>query len=152
MSEVIKSGRTDRDARDRLRQSLALWPWPLADVDAEIDRMLTPASRHLLTFDPKVPLGKIDCPVQVINGGRDIVVDPHINGPIVFDTLKSNGNRNVTAVTIAGINHALRNCRTGASNELVAGDEIVVPAVTDSVARWLGDLPAQRTVVGNDRR
>jgi len=67
---------------------------------------LNPQQRALKTFKPEKYLSKIKCPVLALNGTLDDAVDCYPNLKKIEETLKDNGNKNVTTVPIKNVGHS----------------------------------------------
>ena len=68
-----------------------------ANLDAQIQALLSPWMRFFLTYDPKPTLMKVKCPVLAINGEKDLQVPPEENLRAIDDALKAGGNKDYTS-------------------------------------------------------
>ena len=77
-----------------------------ADVQASVQLLTTPAYRSYLTFDPQASLAGVRCPVLLLQGGDDTMVNPLVNAPLLKKGL--HGNSRVAEKNYPGLNHALQ--------------------------------------------
>ncbi len=77
-----------------------------ADVQASVQLLTTPAYRSYLTFDPQASLAGVRCPVLLLQGDDDTVVNPLVNTSLLKKGL--HGNPRVAEKSYPGLNHALQ--------------------------------------------
>ncbi|GAA4365411.1 alpha/beta fold hydrolase [Hymenobacter saemangeumensis] len=139
MLEIVKQTPNDDQAQailfNMLRQR-----YPNEDPGELRNRALdltTPWNRYFLTFDPKDELGKIQCPVLVLQGLEDNLVDPTENLAVLEKGLK--GNKKVVVRRLPGINHLFQ----APEASLLAGSDgqkpaaIIAPTVLESIRDWV---------------
>ncbi|MEX2112827.1 MAG: alpha/beta fold hydrolase [Pirellulales bacterium] len=108
-----------------------------AQVEAQAQMMFTPWFRSFLTYDPALALAKVHCPVLVLNGEKDLQVDPQQNLPPIAAALKQAGNRDVTIRELPGLNHLFQHCQTGSPVEYGKIDETFAPEALAEIADWI---------------
>ncbi len=108
-----------------------------AQLAAQAQMMFTPWFRAFLTYDPAVALAKVRCPVLVLNGEKDLQVDPKQNLPPIAAALKQAGNRDVTIRELPGLNHLFQHCQTGSPVEYGKIDETFAPEALAVIADWI---------------
>lgn len=74
-----------------------------AAAQARATELTTAPYRYFLTFDPAEQLAKVTCPVLLLYGAADTVVNPATNLQGLLNGLK--GNTAVTADKLLGVNH-----------------------------------------------
>ena len=77
-----------------------------ADLQTSVQLLTTPAYRSYLTFDPQPSLAQVHCPVLLLQGEDDAVVNAAINLALLKKGLRS--NTRVTELRVPGLNHALQ--------------------------------------------
>ena len=97
-------------------------------VDPALQRMRTRWFRYFLTMDPRVALSKVTVPVLVLNGDKDLQVDPDQNLPAIIAALSDAGNHDVTVLRMAGLNHLFQAAVTGSVDEYARLSEDINPA------------------------
>jgi pimeloyl-ACP methyl ester carboxylesterase len=108
-----------------------------SQIAAQTKVMLTPWFRYFISYDPAVALRKVRCPVLVLNGEKDLQVDPKQNLPPIAAALQEAGNRDVTIRELPGLNHLFQHCRTGSPTEYGKIEETMAPEVLELIAAWI---------------
>jgi pimeloyl-ACP methyl ester carboxylesterase len=106
-------------------------------LEGQFKSLLSPWFRFFLTYDPKSALGKVTCPVLAINGEKDLQVPPQENLPVIEQTLKQSGNRDVTVQMLPGLNHLFQKSATGAVSEYPQIPETINPAALTAISGWI---------------
>ena len=108
-----------------------------AAFKAQLSSYLSPWFRYFLSLDPRVALKQVHCPTLVLNGERDMQVDPTQNVPEVEKALKESANKDVTVKILPGLNHLFQNCTTGSPTEYESIEETISPAALKSIGDWI---------------
>ena len=95
------------------------------------------AYRYWLGHNPAKDLVILRVPVLAMNGDLDFVTVSRIHLPIIRKTLQQAGNRDVTIVEMAKMNHWFQSCATGAMIEYGALQETISPIVLKQIADWI---------------
>ena len=64
-----------------------------AQVNAQVQNLISPWMRFFLTYDPAPTLMKVKCPVLAINGERDLQVPPKQTLQAIEEALKAGGQQ-----------------------------------------------------------
>jgi pimeloyl-ACP methyl ester carboxylesterase len=136
LHELIKSGKTDADTVARARRAIA-GAMTVENMDKEVKKQLSTPYRFLLTFDPAKPLRGIHCPVLVLAGEKDRLVEPKYELPVLEDALKA--NRDVTIKQLPDLNHCFQKCTTGSLEEMALLKELINPAALDVIETWASE-------------
>ena len=102
-----------------------------------IPQLLDPWFRFFLDYDPSVALARVRCPVLVLNGERDLQVDPELNLPAIRAALRAGGNQRFEIHTLSRLNHLFQECRTGLPGEYRQIEQTMAPVVLERIARWI---------------
>ena len=108
-------------------------------IEVQLEMILSPWFRYFLTYDPRIALTKVHCPVLAINGEKDLQVDPKQNLPPIEAALKEGGNTNVTIKEFPGLNHLFQHCQTGAPSEYGKIEETFAPEALKLIADWINE-------------
>jgi fermentation-respiration switch protein FrsA (DUF1100 family) len=108
-----------------------------ANLDAQIQSILSPWMRFFLTYDPKPTLMKVKCPVLAIDGEKDLQVPPEENLRAIEDALKAGGNKNYTVKEMTGLNHLFQTAQTGSPTEYAKIEETISPAALEFIGDWI---------------
>lgn len=104
---------------------------------AQVDAYLAPWFRYFLTLDPRIALRQVHCPVLVLNGEKDMQVDPKQNVPEVEKALKEAGNRDVTVRISPSLNHLFQTSTTGSPSEYEKIEETISPSALKLIGDWI---------------
>jgi uncharacterized protein len=87
-------------------------------------------------YDPVPDLKKVTCPVLAIFGGRDTVVPPEKNAPLMEQALKEGGNKDYTIKVFPDGEHVMIATTTGARQEIPRWTRFVL-GYFDTMIEWL---------------
>ncbi|MEJ7659191.1 MAG: alpha/beta hydrolase [Hymenobacter sp.] len=106
-----------------------------ATVQTRAAELTTVPYRAFLSFSPAESLPKVVCPVLLLYGTADQVLDPDANLAVLTKGLK--GNKGVTARKLPGVNHLFQPDHD--QWPIVAGESQAVfsPAAQDAVRAWI---------------
>jgi pimeloyl-ACP methyl ester carboxylesterase len=90
-----------------------------------------------LIHDPGLDLAKLKTPVLVMNGEKDLQVDPDLNIPVIERILKTSGNKDFKIVRLENLNHLFQNCQTGEPEEYLSISETFAPVALKTMSDWL---------------
>lgn len=97
----------------------------------------TPWFRSLLTVDPGRSLGRIERPVLLVLGGKDVQVDAQSSQRAAEASMNPTTMGRSRVVVLPAVNHMLQTSRTGTLNEYVLIDETIAPEVAELLGGWL---------------
>ncbi len=133
--EIVRA-EPDADVRlTKIRESLA--NLPPAVVESQSRQASRPWFRFFLLHDPVPVLEKIKQPVLAMTGALDLQVAPAQNLGRIQQALERAGNRDVTIVTMAGLNHLFQTAQTGSVSEYSSIAETFAPAALDRISTWI---------------
>jgi pimeloyl-ACP methyl ester carboxylesterase len=108
-----------------------------SQLDGQLKMMVSPWYRFFISYDPRAALAKVDCPVLAINGDHDVQVDAQANLPEIKKALDAGGNKDVTEVTMPGLNHLFQTCKTGLPSEYSSIEETMSPKALQTIGDWI---------------
>jgi len=100
----------------------------------------SPWFRYFLTFDPKVYLSQVKCPVLAINGSVDLQVPSEKNLNAIKEILTQSGNTNFKTIELKKLNHLFQKSETGNPTENGILDETFSPKAMRTTTEWLKNL------------
>jgi len=133
---LVVTEKDDAVLKKELREQLA-GHGQAAQLDAEIEGIITPWYRFFLAYDPATALRKVRCPVLALNGARDLQVSSAQNLPAIRKALEDGGNRHFEVDELPELNHLFQVAKTGAPSEYAEIEETMSPVALDKVARWI---------------
>jgi pimeloyl-ACP methyl ester carboxylesterase len=110
---------------------------PDSAIAAQMRVVLTPWFRSLVAADPQLALRRVRVPVLSLAGSLDLQVPAGPNQAAIERALREAGNRDVTVVTLPGLNHLLQHARTGQIEEYAAIEETMAPEVLTRIGEWI---------------
>jgi pimeloyl-ACP methyl ester carboxylesterase len=149
MFNVMRQEKDDAVAEKKIRQGLEELYAKLSEdekkeaektkgaMDGQIKRLLSPWFRYFLAYDPRPTLGKVHCPVLVLNGEKDVQVLPKENTDAIEKALKAGGNTDYAIKVFPSLNHLFQTCKTGAVSEYGTIEETVAPVALEAVGDWI---------------
>lgn len=93
--------------------------------------------RYFISLDPAKYWKKTTCPVLALNGEKDLQVSAELNLPAIEKALRSEGNSQVTTLSLPGLNHLFQNSATGLPTEYGEIEETISPEVLRIIADWI---------------
>ncbi len=92
-------------------------------------------------FSPRDLIGKIDCPVLVIFGEKDTIVNFRESARVYESLLKRGGNPNVTVKFFPNADHVIFPSKTGGGKELERSfqrsDKVFASGYLEAIGEWL---------------
>jgi uncharacterized protein len=136
---IAKQGGEQFDLLDRLiTATKTIYPWtPRLIRHFFVYIYTTPWIQFLLNYDPVQTISEITCPVLVIQGMKDVQVNPTDHLPAVRQALENGKNLNNKIVEIQDVNHLLQTAKTGLENEYWQIQETVSPKVLETLTTWI---------------
>lgn len=107
-------------------------------IEQQLKQLNTPWMRFFLAHEPIPVLSKVHCPLLVLNGEKDLQVDPAQNIPPIEKALKKAKNRDYTVKVMPKLNHLFQHTETGSPSEYAKITETFSPEVLDLMAEWIG--------------
>ncbi len=107
-------------------------------IDQQIKTLNTPWMRFFLAHEPIPVLSKVRCPLLVLNGEKDLQVDPSQNIPPIEKALKKAKHKDYTIQILPKLNHLFQHTETGSPSEYANITETFSPEVLELMAAWIG--------------
>lgn len=151
MFSVVKEEQNDTIARKKLKKILKSETenkseeekqhsnFSEANLEPQIQGLLSPWMRFFLTYDPIPTLMKVKCPVLAINGEKDLQVPPEENLLAIENALKAGSNENYTVKELPGLNHLFQTAQTGSPTEYSKIEETISPDALELIGNWISE-------------
>lgn len=110
-----------------------------AHIRSQLSAIATPWFRHLLEYDPRSTLQKVDSPVLAIIGALDLQVPPEPNAQVLESTLRAAQRDDVQVIVMEGLNHLLQKARTGLPDEYTKIEETINLLALRRIEEWIVD-------------
>lgn len=131
LAEAFETGVAGNyDLPEGLKQNLSM----------AILQLQTPYLKYFLKLDTRPVLGKITCPVLVLNGSKDQQVNPDANLEALRKGLPAATPAQIEC--IEGLNHLFQPCATGATTEYKEIEVTIAPEVLAKLVEWLSAISA----------
>ncbi len=140
---VLREEPDNAKARERFHQVLADWkfdgkqPELAAQLEAGMDKLITPEIRSAFAYSPAETLAKLRCPVLALYGGKDLQVPADSNLRLAAAAFTAGHVASVTLVKLPGLNHLFQTAKTGGVTEYAQSEETISPRALETIATWL---------------
>ncbi|MFO7669755.1 MAG: hypothetical protein R6W31_08865 [Bacteroidales bacterium] len=118
-------------------EEVARLNWPKGRQAAQIEQVLNPWWRYILSVDNRTSLMNVKCPVLAIYGELDQQVIPDKNIPIIEEALKEGGNKDFMVKKLPGLNHLFQTAETGSEYEYIRIEETISPLALNMISDWI---------------
>lgn len=105
---------------------------------------LIPWYRYFLTYDPKIALMKVKCPILAINGEKDLQALPKESLQSIEEALIAGGNKDYNLKELPNLNHLFQTTQTGAPSEYGQIEETIAPEALDLMGKWILDRTGEK--------
>jgi pimeloyl-ACP methyl ester carboxylesterase len=139
-AKLLTIDKTEADPQVREQKMLALaagHPKVEETIKQQMPALNSPWYRFFLSYEPRIALTKVKCPVLALGGSKDQQVDAPLNIPLIQAALAEGGNPDVTAKIVPGVNHLFQEATTGAVSEYGTIEQTMSPEVLATVAAWI---------------
>ncbi len=133
--ELIKTEKDDGALEKKLREKLA-GQLPDAQLDLQIQTLMSPWFRQFVEYDPATALSKLKVPTLAITGEKDLQVPPKQNLDVIRKALETAGNKNFEVDELPGLNHLFQTAKTGSPAEYGDIEETLSPVAMEKIAAW----------------
>jgi uncharacterized protein len=106
-------------------------------LKGQLMQLTNPWMHFFLGYDPAPALAKVTCPVLALNGDKDLQVLVKQNLPVIEKLLKDAGNKDVTALSLPGLNHLFQHAKTGSPSEYSELEESFAPEAIKLIGEWI---------------
>jgi uncharacterized protein len=106
-------------------------------AEMTIAQFNSPWMRYFLEYDPAPMLQKVQCPVLVLFGGKDLQVPPKQNEKPITDALTKGGNQLFTVEIFPDANHLFQQAVTGSPSEYATLKKEFIPGFLERITEWI---------------
>lgn len=106
-------------------------------AEMTIAQFNSPWMRYFMDYDPAPTLTKVQCPVLVLFGGKDLQVPPKQNEKPMVDALTKGGNQLFKVEIFPDANHLFQQAVTGSPSEYAALKKEFVPGFLEKISGWI---------------
>jgi uncharacterized protein len=93
--------------------------------------------RFFIISEPSDYWSEVTCRVLILNGEKDLQVNPAINTEGIAGALRKGGNTNFTVRIMPGLNHLFQSSATGLPGEYGTIEETFSPEVLKTISDWI---------------
>jgi hypothetical protein len=136
---IAKAEADPEKAREAMAKALGLAGAAALPDSArgQLQLLTNPWMHFFLSYDPAPALSKVTCPVLALNGDKDTQVLVWQNLPVIEKLLKDAGNKEVTALSLPGLNHLFQHTKTGSPSEYSQIEETFSPDAIKTIGEWI---------------
>ncbi len=135
--EIVKKSKDVEQLKMDLKEYLNQNNIPETQMSSLINQVTTPWMINFIKYDPGVSLENVKCSVLALNGEKDLQVSPKINLEAIKGALEKGGNKKVTVMELANLNHLFQECETGSPNEYVTIEQTFSPMALTEILKWI---------------
>jgi len=95
---------------------------------------------YFIRYNPKQYLSKVECPLLVVNGEKDLQVTSKENLAGIASIMDKTENKNVTIHEFENLNHLFQQCETGSVAEYVNIEETFNVEAMQYITDWINNL------------
>ncbi|MCK4373048.1 MAG: alpha/beta fold hydrolase [candidate division Zixibacteria bacterium] len=106
-------------------------------IDQQIQMALSPWMRFFITYEPRLTLQHVPCPLLAVNGELDLQVPAKANLEAIEEALTAAGHEDFTTVEMPGLNHLFQTAVTGSVSEYATIEETLSPDFLKLVGDWI---------------
>ncbi len=111
-----------------------------AYIRMQATQLSTPWFRTFLTLDPRLWLKRIDKPVLVIIGEKDLQVPADENLAAIEGALTEGRHAMTRIVKLPGLNHLFQTATSGSPSEYARIEETIAPIALEMIGDWIRDV------------
>jgi pimeloyl-ACP methyl ester carboxylesterase len=132
---AVKASSNATEAHDKAKAILTTAGMTDAAAEAAVGPVSSDWFRFFFSYDPAPTLARVRVPILAINGSLDLQVPAKQD--LAAIKAATRGNRNVTAVELAGLNHLFQTATTGSPSEYQTIEETMAPAALKVMGDWI---------------
>ncbi len=106
-------------------------------AEMTISQFNMPWMKYFLSYDPAPMLQKVQVPVLVLFGGKDLQVPQQQNENPIVNALTKGGNQEFVVETYPNANHLFQEAVTGSPSEYGSLKKEFVPGFLDRITDWI---------------
>lgn len=141
---IIKSEEDREKARKEIRELIqkAYKEIYNSDISEEnlynqVKQAMSPWLKFFITYDPRIDLKKVECPVLALFGEKDLQVSSKENIKALKEVFKESGLKDYKIMELPGLNHLFQEAETGSPNEYAEIEQTIAPVTLETIAGWI---------------
>lgn len=108
-----------------------------AGISAQVAQLVSPWFRYFVSYNPAASLAKVNAPVLVLFGGKDLQVPAKENAEALEEIIKRNNKTNFEIAIQEGLNHLFQPADTGLPIEYNQIETTMDPEVLRKISNWI---------------
>ena len=135
--DILRSDADSASVASQIRAQFEALGFSGPGLQVMVEANIAPWSRDVMRFDPQPALRKIDVPIFVFFGEKDIAVSPELNAGPVQRALSESANEDVTVRVFNGINHWFQPADSGLPAESSSIETTIAPELLEAITSWM---------------
>ncbi len=111
--------------------------WDESQWAANLQRLVSPWWRYIISIDPQVALQQVQCPVLALNGAKDSQVSAADNLRALEQALQAGDNISYHVEELPDLNHLFQHAQTGSVAEYPTIEETFAPEALKLITNWI---------------
>ncbi len=107
------------------------------DLERSMKMLFSPWMKRFLELNPLTALNKVEVPVLMLFGEKDLQVPAIPNLRALNEFLKKTNKKNITSIELKSLNHLMQKCETGSTMEYAKIEETISPDALEAIGNWL---------------
>jgi pimeloyl-ACP methyl ester carboxylesterase len=146
---IVKQEKDNSNAEGKIREVLTKYVDSLTEAEKQAlgakdsfikiqtESVLKPWIRFYISYDPRLALSKVICPVLALYGSKDTQFEPRKNMSEIQAALKKGANKDFVVKELPNLNHLFQTCQNGSPDEYRKIEETIAPSVLQIIGDWI---------------
>ncbi len=126
-NQQAQEGLETEEAREQAKSALSV----------ALGQFTGPWFAFFLSYDPRIDLRRVKCPVLALIGEKDLQVLVDVNMPEIEKALKASGRTDWRCMRLPGLNHLFQHAKTGSPMEYRDIEETMSPDALKIISDWI---------------
>lgn len=135
--EILRSDRDSADVASQLRPIYREGGARNDPLQLRVEANTSRWFRDFARYDPRPALRKVDVPILVVFGDRDLMVPPQQNAAPMRAALESSPSDHVSVRVLEGLNHLMQPAKADQAGNAAEIDTTLSPEILEQLTGWI---------------